>query len=288
VYLLVDPLAGALDALPEHLHRHPVSHPPLGIAETEAPFLVEFKHAEDPHLSESLAWAVDEHLRACANGSGAYCIGGWLQPYATVTVAGLVNRIGALLQASGAPNAGRYLRLADRRVLHLLDRLGSLPHPFTAPPIDWATQLQGIVQWVYLDHNLALQSLRGKPGTADAQPLQLDRAHWHWMLQAEAINRALTAWQATHHPLPEDALARLLPPLVRAQQAGLREPGDQAAYAAEAVRYPAFESWPPLLGRLERALQTKQLLAERLQALRDEWANTPSTPPTRSPELRRP
>lgn len=279
VYLLVDPLLGALDALPSHIARHVIPSDGLGIAIGEAPFLVEFKKQDDPWLEESLRWAATEHLKACFAGSGAYRIGGWLQLSEEGAAVDLADRIGALISTYGAPNRGRYLRLADRRVLALLHRGARLSDALTTPPINWSAQLQGIATWSYLDHNFELQSLRGRKGRMVNEPLRLDAEHWDLLAQAEAVNRSLMAWQSTTHPLPDDALMQLIPALARARRHGLQLSEDQAAYAVEAKRYPAFEQWPDLRGCIERSLKTKQPLADRLAALRGQWCNAPAITP---------
>ncbi|CAN5875922.1 hypothetical protein BH11PSE13_BH11PSE13_13390 [soil metagenome] len=276
VYLLVDPLLSALDALPSHLARYVIPGDGLGIATEETPFLVQFENRDDPWLEESLRWAVTEHLKACFAGSGAYRVAGWLQPHEEGAAEDLARRLGALIKTSRASSRGRYLRLADRRVLALLHSATRTPDALTTPAIDWSLQLQGIATWSYMDHNLALQSLRGRQGTMVNEPLRLDAAHWDLLAQAEAVNRGLMAWQCTTHPLPDDALKRLIPALARARQHGLQLPEDQAAYAAEAMRHPAFEQWPDLRGRIERSLKTQQPLEDRLEALRGQWINAPA------------
>ena len=88
------------------------------------------------------------------------------------------------------------------------------------------------------------------------------------MADAEVINRSLMAWQGRQHPLPDDALAQVMPVLQRARRHGLPTPEDQAAYIAEALTYPTFEAWPELPAHIARSLQSGQPLSERLAALR--------------------
>ena len=266
IYLLIDPMLGPVEQLPPHLERYPIPGDGLGITPDDMPFLVEFETCDDPTLIDSLSWAAAEQLKAIAAGSGAYRLGGWLQPHDTGPAVDLADQIGGLLRAQGGANGGRYLRLADRRVLDLLRHAAT-------PPIDWTAQLQGISNWVYLDRNFKLCSVRGRPGLATTDPLRMSPAHWDLVAQAEAINRSLMAWQRTTHPLPDNAVHQLLPALLRARQQGLQRPDDQAAYAVEAVRYPAFEQWPNLPGRIARSLKTRQPLADRLEALRDQWSD---------------
>ena len=282
IYLLIDPLLGEPEFLSGSIKRYPLpgdAIDALGIPAEQTPFLLELENADDPWLQASMAWAITEHLQACANGSGACAIGGWLQTNKPNTAVDLAAQLGALLRASGAPNSGRYLRLADRRVLALLQAapaLPALPEGLHVPAIDWAVQLQGIACWAYLDHNFALQTLRGQAGESRDQPLRLGSAHWQLLAQAEAINRSLMAWQATHYPLPAEALVRIIPALARARGHGLQTPDDLAAYAAEAMRQPAFESWPRLKKIAALIPGTQQAMSDALDLLRHEWAGKPA------------
>ncbi|WP_409170028.1 hypothetical protein [Variovorax sp. H27-G14] len=282
VYLLVDPFNGDVEPPIESNPRYAVPGDALRVHAEQLPYLVELKDTRDPLLEQSIAWAVEEHLQACANGSGPCRIGGWLQPHAPHDGAVLARQVGALLLASDAPNRGGYLRLADRRVLALLHQgAGSTPEaPPLLPAIDWGRQLKGIAHWIYLDGNFTLRALQGQPGAATCGPLQLEAAHLQCMADAEAINLGLMAWQRFRHPLPDDAAAQITTLLSRARRHGLRRPDDLAAYAAEALRFPAFEHYPDLPGRIARSLQTDQPLAERLAALRDRWADAPPPAPS--------
>jgi len=282
VYLLIDPMSSDVSQPIDTYPRHPVTCAALQSPAEQLPYLVELRDANDPLLAQSIAWAAEEHLRACANGSGPCRIAGWLQPHVPNGGATLARQIGALLQARNAPGGGHYLRLADRRVLALLHRLES-------PAIDWPRQLKGMAHWIYLDANFALRMLQGQSGPAANQPLQLNAAHWQCVIEAEAINRSLMAWQGFRHPLPDDAVAQVMAPLARARRHGLHEPQDLAAYAAEALQFSAFEQYPDLAGRIARCLHTQQPLADRLQALRGRWTDSDTaSPPPPPPPGRRP
>lgn len=275
VYLLIDPMSSDVSPPIDTHPRHSVTGDALQLPAEQLPYLVELRDANDPLLAQSIAWAIEDHLRACANGSGPCCIGGWLQPHEPNDGAALARQIGALLEARNAPGGGHYLRLADRRVLALLHRLES-------PAIDWPRQLAGIAHWIYLDANFALQMLKGQSDPAANRPLQLNAAHWQFVMEAEAINRSLMAWHGFRHPLPDDAVAQVTARLARARRHGLHEAQDLAAYAAEALRFSAFEQYPDLPGRIARSLQTRQPLADRLQALRGHWADGDTASPPRS------
>ncbi|MCY1549439.1 hypothetical protein D9M68_856050 [compost metagenome] len=71
----------------------------------QLPYLVELRDANDPLLAQSIAWAAEEHLRACANGSGPCRIAGWLQPHVPNGGATLARQIGALLRRATRPAA---------------------------------------------------------------------------------------------------------------------------------------------------------------------------------------
>lgn len=280
IYLLIDPFFSdfelSLDRQGQPHARYDVPGEGLRPPADKLPYLVELKGVNDPLFEQSLQWAAHEHLAACVNGNGAYGIGGWLQPHGAIGGTELARQLGGLFKASGEPNGSSYLRLADRRVLALLQHApqlsAAMPDAPTLRPIDWAQQLQGIAAWVYLDANFALQRLSGRMGEAGAGPLRLDDAHWRLLGDAEAIHRSLMAWQGTQHPLPDTALTQVAQVLVRARRHGLRTAEDCAAYAAEALRFPAFESWPDLSDRIARSLSTGQPLADRLVALRGQWA----------------
>jgi hypothetical protein len=269
VYLLIDPFLGDAEP-PIDTHPRPrVPNDDVQVADARWPYLIEIKSAQDPLLAQSIVWAASEHLHACVNGSGAYRVGGWLQPHAENDGPALARQVGALLVAGDRSRIGRCLRLADRRVLALLN-----PPQLSveACAIDWALQLKGMAHWIYLDANFKLQALHGRPGLAAASPLRLTVAHWRLVADAEPINRSLMAWQGFRHPLPDDALSQVTTALERARFRGLQEPEDLAAYVVEALRFPAFEQFPDLQGRIDRTLQTRQPLADRLRALRGGWS----------------
>jgi hypothetical protein len=269
VYLLIDPFLGDVEPQIDTHPRHPVPNDGTQVPAAQWPYLIELKGAQDPLLARSIEWAAHEHLCACINGSGAYRIGGWLQPHAENGGPALARQLGALLVASDIARTGRYLRLADRRVLALLNPSQLWAE---ASAIDWAQQLTGIAHWIYLDTNFKLRLLNGRPGLAASKSLRLNVAHWRLVADAEAVNRSLMAWQGFRHPLPDDAMAQVLVALERARLRGLREPEDLAAYVVEALRFPAFEQFPELQGRIDRALLTQQPLADRLRALRRHWS----------------
>lgn len=268
VYLLIDPFLGDVDPPIDGHPRHLVPGEGTHVPAAQWPYLIELEDAQDPLLARSIEWAAHEHLCACINGSGAYRIGAWLQPHAGNGASALARQLGAFLVASGASRT-RYLRLADRRVLALLNQ-PRLPAGTSA--IDWARQLTAIERWIYLDASFKLQVLQGREGPVAGMPLRLDEAHWRLLLDAEAVNRSLMAWQGVRHPLPDDAPAQVSAVLERARLRGVREPEDLAAYAVEALRFPAFERFPGLQERIDRAHRTQQPLADRLRALRGHWS----------------
>jgi hypothetical protein len=269
VYLLIDPFLGDVQPPVDTHPRLPVPKDDMPVADAQWPYLVEIKDAQDPLLAWSMTWAAREHLHACVNGSGAYRIGGWLQPHAENNGPALARQMGALLVAGDRSRIGRCLRLADRRVLALLN-----PPQLSVETcaIDWAQQLKGLARWIYLDTNFKLQVLHGRPGPAASIALRLTVAHWRLVADAEPINRSLMAWQGFRHPLPDDALSQVTTALERARFRGLRDAEDLAAYVVEALRFPAFEQFPDLQGRIDRSLQTQQPLADRLRALRSHWS----------------
>lgn len=269
VYLLIDPFLGDVAPRIDTHKRHALPRDDTQVPDAQWPYLIEIKDVHDPLLVQSIVWAAREHLHACVNGSGAYRIGGWLQPHAENDGPALARQVGALLVAGDRSRTGRCLRLADRRVLALLN-----PPQLSveACAIDWAQQLKGMAQWIYLDTNFKLQALHGRPGPAATSSLRLTVAHWRLVADAEAVNRSLMAWQGFCHPLPDDALSQVTTALERARFRGLRDAEDLAAYVVEALRFPAFEQFPELQGRIDRSLQTRQPLADRLRALRSHWS----------------
>ncbi len=283
LYVLIDPFAGDLDlgidATGKPHRRIQVPGTDLNQAAEQLPFLVEIEDTLDPLLAQSVEWAALEHMVACGAGDGPYRIGGWLQPHATGNGAGLARQIGALLRASGAPHGGRYLRLADRRVLALLRHAPllsvAIPAAPTLHPIDWHKQLQGIAAWIYLDANFGLQRLEGHQGAPTNAALKLDDAYWQLLGASETINRTLMAWQGTQHPLPADALGQTVQHLVLAREAGLRDPQDCVAYAAEALNFPAFSAWKNLQAYIAHCQKKQQAFAEELPSLRRHWVTTP-------------
>jgi hypothetical protein len=250
------------------LHTENFSDPHL----LECPYLVRLDGAEDPLLPRSVEWAMQEHLTACARGAGVYRIGGWLQCHNADEEAHdgpvLARQLNRIIRRKGSP-----ARLWDRRVLHLLRTAGT--------GIDWAGAVHGIRGWHYLDHNLALHTLAGRPGEPATAPwvsrnpdgaasTNADLLLTH----AEAIHGAQTLLLADAFPLSDDALPLIIQK-VKSVATRLNYAADRAAYAAEALREPAFEHWPPLEGLLRAIRNTRQELSHALPLLRHHWAGKP-------------
>ncbi|MDH6168430.1 hypothetical protein M2282_003583 [Variovorax boronicumulans] len=279
VYLLVDAFSGSPDGFDAvDRPRHPINTKYLKVLPERAPYLLELEDRHDPLLDQSLISAVQEHLNACADGGGPCRIGGWLQTHGSDGAA-LAIQLSALFRARGAPNGGRYLRLADRRVLALLQQASRLQDVLPLPSIDWSLGLQGIAVWTYMDMDFDLQSLQGAAGESRPRPLKLEASHWTLLLQAEAINRTLMAWQRVCHPLPGDAAARALYKVRCASQLGLVGPENQSAHAAEALQHPAFEAWTGLSHCLAETILHEWPLADVLAQQRANWMSSTSKNP---------
>lgn len=283
LFMLVDPFSGDLElgANSQGRPHQRIAVPDAGLNQSaeQLPYLVEISDACDPLLTQSVEWAALEHMVACnAGGDGPYRIGGWLQPHEAGTGTALARQIGFLLHASGKPQHGRYLRLADRRVVALLHCAPTLTTAMPAKPalrpIDWQKQLQGIAAWIYLDANFGLQRLSGNPGAPVTGSLQLDAAYWHLMGSAETINRTLMAWQGTRYPLPQDALVQAAQRLMAARQAGLSDSQDCIAYATEALNFPAFAQWARMQEYIVYCQKHRQAFALQLPVLRKQWSTT--------------
>ncbi|MCY1215038.1 hypothetical protein D9M72_268730 [compost metagenome] len=282
VYLLIDGFSGSPEGLGEvgRHRRHAIDVERLKVPPDRAPYLLELEDRHDPLLDLSLVLAIQEHLNACADGSGPSRVGGWLQTHRHGgNGATLARQLRGLFHARGAPGKGRYLRLADRRVLGLLHQAPRAHSVLPLPPIDWSSSLQGIASWAYLDMNFDVQALRGAAGDSLPRPLKLEAPHWTLPVRAEAINRTLMAWQRTRRRLPADALAQALHKVGNASRRGLADPKTQAAYAAEALQHPAFEAWPGLDPCLAETVRRGWPMAEVLAQQRVHWM-----PPPRSSE----
>lgn len=231
IYLLIDPMLGNPPELEEFAGdkpRHEINGKPFGLDQEQAPYLIELEDRHDPLLDFSMELAIVEHLKACANGgSGAFRIGGWLQPYQDNAKL-LTKQLGFLCQAPAKPNQGRYLRLVDRRVLQLLNQA-----PHGVEPIDWIKAMPGIEQWVWLDMNFGLKNIQGGPGPCQSKPLTLNAGQWSLLRQAQAINLSLLAWQQKEYPLPVDAVEQVIRGLENAKFQGLAGPEQQAAHAVK-------------------------------------------------------
>lgn len=249
------------------LHTEDLDDPEL-----EFPYLVRLTGPDDPLLPRSVEWAMQEHLAACARGAGVYRIGGWLQRqspeegrHEDALLARQLNRLTRYKRRSA--------RLWDRRVLHLLRTAGT--------GIDWDGAIQGIRGWHYLDHNFTLHTLAGRPGesaTAPLMPGDYDGAaatNAHRLLRhAEGIHRAQTLLLADFFPLSDAALPVLIEK-VQSVANSLNYAADRAAYAAEALREPAFEHWPSLDGLLRTIRDTRQELGDVLLSVRHHWSGPP-------------
>ncbi|MBJ2159866.1 DUF4123 domain-containing protein [Variovorax sp. IB41] len=270
IYLLIDPFLGDEKSLDGRHARYPIDGASFDVPPDRSPYLIELEDRHDPLLDVSLTIAVREHLVACAVGSGAFRIGAWLQ---TSNGAGavLARQLSHLFRARGAPNAKRYLRLADRRMLALLHQMPHMENQSPMPVIDWREALKGVTDWIYLDMNFKLQSLQGTPGELRILPLKLEQRHWTLPLQAEAINRALMAWQQLRYPLPADATVQVLRKVANAQRRGIVNPQDQAAYSVEALCHEAFESWRGLDDQLISLQRFGGRMQDMLSEQRAHW-----------------
>ncbi|ADU38561.1 DUF4123 domain-containing protein [Variovorax paradoxus] len=272
IYLLIDPFLGDEKGLDDHRAKYPIDGKSFDVPPDRSPYLIELEDRHDPLLDASLAIAVREHLVACTVGSGAFRIGAWLQTDHS-SGALLARQLSHLFRARGAPNAKRYLRLADRRMLALLHQMPHLENQSPMPAIDWPEVLKGVTEWIYLDMNFKLQSLQGAPGELRILPLNLKERHWALPLQAEAINRTLMAWQQQRYPLPADATVQVLRKVANAQRRGIVDPQDQAAYSAEALCHEAFESWQGLDDQLISLRRFGGRVQDMLAEQRANWVD---------------
>jgi hypothetical protein len=284
IYLLIDPhlgdppgiepdkamAIGRLDGMQrvrEAVWRRPIHalHPAQSsdVTEFEFPYLVRLEDAHDPWLTTSVEWAIQEHLNACAIGSGPYRMGGWLQPHSVDEGTALSRQLHALMRYTDDKGELRLARLSDRRVLHTL-RKGT--------QIEWEKALQGIARWSYLDHNFALQTLQGHDGIPASTPLMWCEAHQDVLNRSQALHLVQAAWLRTTFPLPDGVFDRMMHKVRVAEQRRLVDPKDQATYAAEALAEPAFEHWPKLPEIIDIARRTCQELSDSLDYLRPNWA----------------
>ncbi len=247
--------------------------------EARFPYLVCLEGDADPWLEKSIEWAAQEHLDACALGNGSCRIGGWLQPHSVDTPRvleslssgidhegrALAAQLACLLEFADADGARRMVRLFDRRVLHTLQR---------GTRIDWASALQGIACWSYLDHNLALHTLQGHRGAFTAKPLIDSDAHRELLARCHALHLTQSAWLHTTFPLPDDAFDKAMRQLYDAEQRGLVHPADQAAYAVETLTEPAFGHWPKQQVLLNNVVRNRLVLRDALDDQRHNWTGT--------------
>ncbi|MEJ8856936.1 hypothetical protein WKW79_20340 [Variovorax robiniae] len=247
-----------------------------GHKEIEFPYLVRLEGVRDPLLAVSVEWAMREHLFVCAQGGGAYRIGGWIQPNGALDDRNMLARLSSGIDDEGLALArqlthliqwgDKLLRLFDRRVLHTL-RVGSTR-------IDWSGALRGIRTWIYLDHNFNLHSQQGSRGQPSSLPLMQGATHTGLVRHFQAIHGAQSTILRTTFPLSDDSLS-VIAAKVKKMEHRLSYPEDRAAYAAEAVLEPAFEYWPGLPKLIMEIRRTRQELADALDDLRHEWASKP-------------
>jgi hypothetical protein len=234
--------------------------------EVNFPYLVHFNEGNDPWLTTSIEWAVQEHLNACAIGTGVYRIGGWVRPHGERSGHALARQLALLMHFRGSDGSPGLARLQDRRVLHLLHQRAG---------IDWSSGLKGVERWCYLDHNLVLQNLQGAPGTPGFQALPAAAVHSGLLDRSMAVNLAVARWLRSAFPLPENALALVLDKVRIAGQRGVRHAQDQGAYAAEALIEPAFEHWPDLDRLIKTVARFHQRLSDGMDLHRPEWTGKP-------------
>ncbi|MDP9901883.1 hypothetical protein [Variovorax ginsengisoli] len=255
---------------------------PRTITELEFPYLVRLENTSDPWFATSIEWAVQEHLNAVATGKGPYRIGGWLRMHDTDDSdqpltgrmpsgferygAQMSRQLSKLLHLNKAGQA-RVARLFDRRVLNTLRQGASL---------DWPAAVQGM-DWHYLDHNFALQTLQGQPGELNENhKLGWNETHLALISRCQPVSVAQTLLLRSSFPLPDDTLTRVLDKVKAAEKLGLVYPEDRGAYAAEALLEPAFETCPQAQQLIKAVVRLREDLGEVIEIYRDEWVGKPA------------
>jgi hypothetical protein len=229
----------------------------VGLQPHQLPYLVMLEGPDDPLLAESLGMAQFEDSAASEGalfgaGNAAFRIGGWLQSgQAPESVANWLAECMRL--RAGGSTSGRYLRLADRRVLALARHvLGDEQLTRNLGPIE---------RWAYLDPWGAIDRIErreeGSPRLPFAPQQWMAMEHGEWVHRAIAQARGF--WLEQGRAKREDFHVSLL--------------------AAQKMRL-FFDLWPHRI-----ASDEDQVSVIALTLIRPDWEQHPAVsallgPPT--------
>jgi hypothetical protein len=170
--------------------------PRTALAAPEMPYLVELQGRGDIWLADSVQWAVQEtvafwHAAATDDAPVTHRVSAWIETAAAgETLAAQLS--GWIRLHTQSPNAGTYLRLADRRVWSLA------LHVLGAPYVQ--ARLGCIQRWHWLDPNAACcfisQPSAGTPALNAAELTHFTAEQWRLMAQGQAAHRRLAALAA--------------------------------------------------------------------------------------------
>jgi hypothetical protein len=213
------------------------------------PYLVSLHGSTDTILELTLELAQSEQAKAYANGldgqgKAAHRIGGWLQ--SSMHAADLANQFSNMCKVNTAAyTTAAYLRLADRRVLALLEQ--------AVGEARVASMLGRIQRWCFLDALGEISAMNGMKMGEPAQALRLSEAEWDEMGLGEFIHRTLAKWlgeigRTDAAPISQRTAADLYRQAAiavrAARQASTKwphrflEPCDQTTFAALALLHP--------------------------------------------------
>ena len=164
------------------------------------PYMVQLHGVHDPLLELSFYAAVDELQQTLAGGLegqgvAPHRVGGWLQT--AMRGQALAKTIAEMCNVNtDAYTTDTYLRIADRRVLSLLNYVVNKQRV--------AEQMGQLRTWIFLDGIGELSRLDSSYG--EIKRLRLNTVEWRRMEQGQYIHRTLAHW---YGELTENATSRL-------------------------------------------------------------------------------
>lgn len=242
------PLQEEIDALTPPANGLPLDDPIFGDDMQRTPLLLELQHGEPSHqviLEKSIAHAQEQTRQV----GGAFHVCAWL--FGNISLERMRYALRQRLNA-GYPRGERiYLRYFDPRVMprlaQLLDRSEKCSH---RQQPDFGQLLGPVRTWCQLDREGKFLRL-DNPRPSDT----LLGGHLNFDVEAasaidriQLINLTVCALRKRATPCKQDDDAVIEAHLLAAQKAGLREHGDQIAYAWRAVKYGRTFTLHPQLG----------------------------------------